>query len=76
MKTTVEIEDGLFVAAKKAAAGEHCPLRTLIEEGLRMRLEKPYRARRRKIKWVVAEGGVPEEVKDREAMYDSLKRGT
>ncbi len=40
MKTTVEIADGLFQAAKAAAARRKVPLRELIEEGLRHELER------------------------------------
>jgi hypothetical protein len=34
VKTTIEIEDGLLVEAKKAAAERRVPLRRLVEEGL------------------------------------------
>jgi len=40
VKTTVEIADGLFQAAKAAAARRQVPLRELIEEGLRLQLER------------------------------------
>jgi len=74
MKTTVEIADGLLREAKKRAVDEHKSLRALIEEGLRLRLgtansESPVR-----IRWVVAEGGVPDETSDRVAMRDWLER--
>jgi hypothetical protein len=35
MKTTIEISDGLFNAAKALAQERHTTLRTLVEEGLR-----------------------------------------
>lgn len=38
MKTTVEIDDALLKAAKKAAIDEGVTLKQLIEEGLRERL--------------------------------------
>ncbi len=38
MKTTVEIDDALLKAAKRAAVDEGTTLRTLIEEGLRNRV--------------------------------------
>ena len=41
MKTTVEIQDDLFKAAKKAAIDEGISLRELIEDGLRHRLAGP-----------------------------------
>ncbi|HEX6314302.1 MAG TPA: hypothetical protein VFZ73_05560 [Gemmatimonadaceae bacterium] len=36
MKTTVEISDSLFAEARKVAQRENRPLRSLIEEGLRL----------------------------------------
>lgn len=39
MKTTIEISDALFRAARKAAAREGTTLRALVEEGLRRVLE-------------------------------------
>ena len=40
MKTTVEISDGLLVAAREVAAAEGTTLRALIEEGLRHAVER------------------------------------
>jgi hypothetical protein len=40
MKTTVDIPDELFVAAKKRAAELRQPLRELIERGLRAELRR------------------------------------
>ena len=74
MKTTVEIEDTLLAEAKKQAVDEHKPLRALIEDGLRWRLLAQPPAHRRRIRWIVAEGGAPKEVRDRVAMYDWLRR--
>ncbi len=75
MKTTVDLPDALLMDAKKRALDERKPLRALIEDGLRLRLaSEPAAARRRSIRWVVAEGGVPDEVRDRTAMYDWLRR--
>ncbi len=42
MKTTVEIDDDLLRAAKKAAIDDGVSLKQLIEEGLRTRLGGPY----------------------------------
>jgi Arc/MetJ family transcription regulator len=41
MKTTVDISDALFEAAKRRAAELNTTLRSLIEEGLRRVLEEP-----------------------------------
>ena len=40
MKTTVEISDAVFAAAKETADREDTTLRALIEEGLRLSLEQ------------------------------------
>lgn len=40
MKTTVDLDDELLVRAKAASAREQKPLKSLIEEGLRMRLRR------------------------------------
>ncbi|MGH7278463.1 MAG: hypothetical protein ACREJG_07220 [Candidatus Rokuibacteriota bacterium] len=79
MKTTIELPDELFVAAKQKAAELRCTLRTLIERGLRRELSAPRGiagARRRKIRWVTVRGGLPEgtDVRDRTAMHEWLRR--
>lgn len=76
-KTTIEIADDLFVAAKRHAAGERTTLRTLVERGLRSELRgaSPKRVAT-KIKWVTVDGGLPPglDVADRAAMMDRLRR--
>jgi hypothetical protein len=82
MKTTVEIDTALLVRAKKRAAEEHRPLRSLIEAGLRDLLGRRYADRRASspspstIRWVVHDGGLPEglDVADRSAMAEWLDR--
>ena len=73
MKTTVDIADDLLIEAKKRAAELRRPLRSLVEEGLRLRLAAPGVRVRTKIKWVVAEGGAPAAVRDRGAMYEWMR---
>jgi len=78
-KTTIEIADDLFVAAKRHAASERTTLRTLIERGLRAELRrKPSKTPtgKVKIKWVTADGGLPKDldVADRSAMIERLRR--
>jgi hypothetical protein len=78
MKTTLELPDELFVAAKKRAAEERRSLRDLVTSGLRAELRRP-RARARtatRIKWVTVTGGLPEgvDVANRQAMQDALRR--
>lgn len=79
MKTTFELPDELFVAAKKRAAEERRSLRDLVTSGIRaeLRLRRPARAQTPpRIKWVTVAGGLPEgvDVADREAMHEALRR--
>lgn len=77
MKTTLDLPDELFVAAKKRAAEQRRPLRDLVAAGLRTELQAPPRATRsrRAITWVTVKGGLPEgtDVADRDAMHDRLR---
>lgn len=74
MKTTVELPDELLVRAKKHAAETRTTLRVLIERGLRHELagrrRSPSHALLRKIRWVVAAGGLPPgvDVSDRSSL--------
>jgi hypothetical protein len=79
VKTTVDLPDDLLIAAKKRAAETRRPLRSLIEEGLRMRLEAPAPAPRRvskRLRWPTVPGGVPRnlDLSDRAKMHDWLRR--
>jgi hypothetical protein len=78
MKTTIELPDELFVAAKKRAAELRCSLKALIERGLRKERRRPRsgQRRRRRIRWVTVRGGVPPgmDVADRESMYRWIGR--
>ena len=58
MKTTVEIDDTLLLAAKRAALDRGTTLRALMEAGLRNELAAP-RRRRRPLKIITAPGGLP-----------------
>ena len=63
MKTTVEIDDPLFVAAKKRAAELHVPMRVLIERGLRQQIsKKKYLKSTKRINWITADGGLPNDL--------------
>ena len=76
-KTTIEIADALFVAAKRHAAGRRTTLRTLIERGLRSELRGAGPTKTpAKIKWITVDGGLPKQVDvaDRAAMIDALRR--
>ena len=79
MKTTVDLPDDLFIAAKKRAAELRQPLRALIERGLRAELGRGTtrrKAERRTIRWVTVAGGLPPgvDVADRAAMHDWLRQ--
>jgi hypothetical protein len=79
MKTTIELPDDLFIAAKKRAAELREPLRALVERGLRAELGRrtPRRGLKPKtIRWVTVAGGLPAgvDVADRAAMHDWLHR--
>ncbi len=76
-KTTIELPEELFVAAKRHAAGRRTTLRALIERGLRAEMRgKAAGAKRPAIKWVTVDGGLPPalDVADRESMVDALTR--
>lgn len=79
MKTTVDLPDDLFIAAKKRAAELRQPLRALIERGLRAELGRSVSrrgAKPRTIRWVTVAGGLPPgvDVSDRAAMHDWLRQ--
>jgi hypothetical protein len=63
MKTTVELPDDLFIAAKQRAAELRQPLRALIERGLRAELGRSAvaagGAKPVAIRWVTVPGGLP-----------------
>ncbi len=79
MKTTIELPDELFVAAKQRAAEERSTLRSIVERGLRAQLARkpasPARSGRRAIRSVTVDGGLPPdlELQDRAAMHDWLR---
>lgn len=79
MKTTVEIPDALFIAAKKRAAEHRTTLRAILERALRRELSRRQRpansASRRPIRWVTVKGGLPEglDIADRAAMHDWMR---
>jgi hypothetical protein len=81
MKATFDLPDDLMIAAKKRAAELRCPLRELVERGLRNELRRTVGGRERKrkrvtIRWVTNPGGlIPGvDLSDREAMHDFLRR--
>ena len=79
MKTTLELPDDLFVAAKRRAAEERTTLRAIVERGLRTQLRRPRadrkRSRRPAIRWLTVDGGLPPglDLRDRAVMHDRLR---
>lgn len=78
MKTTIDLPDELFVAAKRRAAEDRTTLRALVERGLRAQLRRPRAARRRAkpaVAWVTVDGGLPDglDLASRAAMHDWLR---
>ena len=79
MKTTVDLPDDLFIAAKKRAAELRQPLRVLIERSLRAELGRGAgrrQAKPRTIRWVTVAGGLPPgvDVASRAEMHDWLRQ--
>ena len=77
MKTTIELPEDLFVAAKKEAAERRVTLKVLVESGLRRelaagRVSGVGSGKRRRVRWVTVAGGLPPgvDVADRESMYE------
>ena len=79
MKTTLELPDDLFIAAKKRAAEERRSFRDLVTSGLRTELgRRPRVVAPARIKWVTVAGELPDgiDVADRDAMHQTLRRRT
>jgi hypothetical protein len=82
MKTTFDLPDDLFVAAKQQAAQERTTLKSIVERGLRSQLSRPARAQGRlrarpgAVRWVTVNGGLPADVDltNRVEMHDWLRR--
>lgn len=75
MKTTIDLPDELFVAAKKKAAEERRSLRDLVASALREQIQRPPRARTAPIRWITVKGGLPSgmDVSNRDAMHAKLR---
>jgi hypothetical protein len=79
MKTTIDLPDDLFIAAKRKAAEDRTTLRALVERGLRAQLRRPRAAgrpvARPALAWVTVDGGLPEglDVADRGAMHEWIR---
>lgn len=78
-KTTVELPEDLLIEAKKRAAELRCPLRELVEDGLRAQLSRQgarSKTAGRKIRWVTVKGGLPPDLdlRSRPRMHDWLRK--
>jgi len=67
MKTTVEIDDVLLRAAKRAAVDQDTSLRAIVERALRRDLTES--RPRKTLRIVTSPGGAPEFLSDRERMW-------
>ncbi|HEY7839101.1 MAG TPA: hypothetical protein VIC54_10935 [Terriglobales bacterium] len=68
MKTTVEIDDDLLRAAKRAAVDQDTSLRAILEQALRRELAS---ARpKRPLRIVTSPGSAPEFIKSRQRMWE------
>jgi hypothetical protein len=80
MRTTIELPDDLYLAAKKRAAETGTTLRAIFERSLRRELAElspsTKRERRVRIRWVTSPGGLPPalDLSDRAAMRDWLRK--
>jgi|HubBroStandDraft_1064217.scaffolds.fasta_scaffold150265_2 hypothetical protein len=77
MKTTVDLPDGLVIAAKKRAAEERTTLRKILESGLRRELDaSSRRVPAKRLRLVVSKGGLPPglDLSSRVTMHEWLTR--
>ena len=77
MKTTLELPDELLIEAKKQAAEQRRPLKSLVEEGLRLVLKKQRpQSRNKQVRIITVKGGLPKDLdlSSRDAMYEWLEK--
>jgi len=74
MRTTLEINNSLFVQAKKKAAEEGVPLRQIVEDALRGYLQGPPSRPKYRLRWTPDSGrllpGV--DLEDRDSLFDIM----
>ena len=75
MRTTVEIGDELFRQAKKRAADEGVPLRSILEEALRRYLSDRGTKGAYKLRWRTEKGQLAPgvDLDDRDALFDFME---
>ena len=74
MKTTVEIPDPLFRAAREYCAGQGLSFRQLVESGLRLALEQPRPAARFRLK-PFGFRGEGQQIQDWSAIREAIYEG-
>jgi hypothetical protein len=74
MRTTIEISDELFRAAKKRAADDGTPLRAVIEAALRAFLMRRHTRDDYRLRWRTERGRIQPGVRleDRDALFDLM----
>ncbi len=77
MRTTLDIDDKLLKAAKKAAAQRGVPLRRIVEESLALALNPRSKGQRTEVRlrWIVTQGPAAPGVdfKDRDRLYETME---
>ena len=78
MRTTIEISNELLRQAKKRAADEGVPLKKVIEEALRLYLEKRPKNKKYELRWHTERGRFLPGVRldDRDALFDLMEGRT
>lgn len=72
MKTTLNIDDGVFAALKREAAKEGRTMSELVEAGLRLLLERGPEERELPPLPRLSSGGALVDVSDRDQTYDAM----
>ena len=74
MRTTLDINDVLFVQAKKKAADEGVPLRAIVENALRSYLAGGPDRPRSRFQWRTESGGLQPgvDLDDRQSLFDIM----
>jgi hypothetical protein len=70
VKTTVEIDDELLRAAKRAAVDQDTSLRAIMERALRRELSTPAKTKHKPLHLVTVPGRAPDWIRSREKMWE------
>jgi hypothetical protein len=74
MRTTLDLSDELFRAAKKRAADERVPLRDVVEDALRLYLSGKTRRAGYQLRWRTEAGRIQPgvDLDDRDSLFDAM----